>query len=96
MSDLTSTNLQELGSDAAVAVAGMPADDVVVRYGEDSTGAPAYFFFFVFDDQASRDKVGALRSALGQRVRDSLISQHDDVYPYIQVLNRAGWEKLGV
>lgn len=96
MRTLEPTDLIKLARDAARAVAGVNAEDVAVRAGEDSTGYPSYFFFMVVDRDHAPADFSLFRTRLSQKIRDDLLSREDSHYPFVQILSRSDWDTLKV
>jgi hypothetical protein len=93
MSESTTADLEQLGRDAAVQLAGADAIEAVeVVPGYDGE-RPVYYFRFLIDAGRSRQRIGLLHIRLGQRLLDELIARSDDHYPEIRLLSRADWDK---
>lgn len=94
MSQPTARQLEHLAQAAAQAVYGAGAvERVVVEEREDSTGAPAYYFSFVVKDPLRGPDPGHRRADLRLRLRDALLARGDEHYPFIEVLDPAGWAR---
>ena len=90
----TTPQLEHLAQAAAQAVYGDAAvERVAVEEREDSSGAPAYYFSFVVKDPLGGPAPGHRRSDLRLRLRDALLAQGDEHYPFIEVLDPAGWAR---
>jgi hypothetical protein len=94
MNQITTSDLEKLGRDAACEVAGPSAfEHVAVEAGGDFDNRPVYIFSFVIDQDRARDRPGAVRIALGQKLRDALDALGDEHYPTIRILSREDWDK---
>ncbi len=95
MREIEEEELAALGREAAAQVPGLgTVDRVKVRYGQDSTDLPAYFFTFLIERDRDRQQGGLPRARLVQKLRDELIARDDDHYPIVTVLNQADWETV--
>lgn len=96
MARLSGSELEQIGLEAAKGVVGAGAvEEVEVVAGLDTSDEPAYFFSFLVDQGEHRQSSGLLWTRLGQKIRDALIEQGDDSYPYVRVLSRQDWESRG-
>jgi hypothetical protein len=87
-------DLEQIGRDAAAAVAGAEnVEAVEAREIEDWTDKPAYFFSFLIEQDRDRLGPGVLRTRLAQRLRDELTARGDYRYPLVQIINRDDWGK---
>ena len=95
MREIAEDELATLGREAAAQVPGLgTVDRVKVKFGQDSTDQPAYFFTFLIDRDRDRRQGGLPRARLVQRLRDELIARDDNHYPIVTVLNQADRETL--
>jgi hypothetical protein len=86
--------LEQIGRDAAAAVAGAEnVEAVEAREIDDWTEKPAYFFSFLIEQDRDRLGPGLLRTRVAQRLRDELIARGDYRYPLVQIINRGDWDK---
>jgi hypothetical protein len=81
----TMSRLMSVGRDAAKAV-GFSDVKLKVEEKSDSTGNPAYFFKFRLQPSDSFD--GKIRMRLSKELRDRLLRQGDERYPFIEVDQR--------
>ena len=85
-----------MGLEAVRSVAGIDAERIRVRVGEDSSGEPSIFFLIVMDQDKAAVGSGLLRIRIGQRLRDMLLERHDERYPFVQFLSRSDWDRASV
>jgi hypothetical protein len=83
--------LEEIGRAAARAVAGGTVRDLKVRSGADASYDPAYYLTFVADRETIRRPEISVRIA--HRVRDALLEQDDETYPYISLVSQEEWDR---
>ena len=94
MNEDIATDLAKIGRDAARQIAGEgTVERVEVVSGEDFDGDPVYHFWFLFDQDRSRERPGLVRIRLIQTLRDELIARGDERLPVIHMLDRADRDK---
>jgi hypothetical protein len=87
-------DLEQIGRDAAAAVAGAEnVEAVEAREGEDWTDKPAYYFSFLIEEDRDNLRPGLLQMRIARKLRDDLTGLGDYRYPFIQIMNRRDWEK---
>ena len=92
--ETTIAEVTSLGRSAAEAVIGAGVvDEVVVRAGEDSSGDPAYRFYFRIRADAEQPTTLAY-VRLSQQIRDDLLAIRDEHYPYVTLLGHADWSRI--
>jgi hypothetical protein len=94
MTGTIEVELEELGRAAAEQVAGPDAvEQVEVRWGEDASDRPVYYFSFLIDQDRARQRAGLVRTRLLQKLRDDLVARGDGRYPVIRILSREDWDR---
>jgi hypothetical protein len=94
VSQTSTTDLSQLGREAAQHVAGVgEIEKVSVSFGHDSADQPALYFSFLIDQGQDRQRTGVVHTRLIQKLRDALLARGYEQYPIVRVLSRADWER---
>lgn len=87
-------DLEQIGRDAAAAVAGAEnVEAAEAREIADWTETPAFFFSFLIDQDRDHLDPALLHMKVARRLRDMLTARGDYRYPFIEILNRTDWDK---
>ena len=94
MNQMSTVDLPLLGREVAQRVAGVgEVEEVWVSLGQDSTDQPAVYFSFLIDQGQDRQQAGLIRTRLLRGLRDELLARGYEHYPFVQILDRADWER---
>lgn len=89
MAQLPIHRIEEIGLAAARAIAGGKVRAIRVRPALDSADEPAYFLSFLSEtSQTGRPEV---LLDIAHKVRDELIENGDESYPYIRLVTQDEW-----
>ena len=74
-----------IGAQAAIEVIGN-VGRVEVAPGINGQGDPSYDFMLRIDQNQDRTKAMRLQTRLRQKIRDLLIAENDERYPYVRII----------
>jgi hypothetical protein len=83
---LSHERLADIGRKAATEIIGN-VDKVEVDTGVNEEGQPAYYFQLYVDQGGDKAKATLLRTRLRQKIRDLLIDEKDERYPYVRFMD---------
>ena len=87
---LSEDRLREIAADAAGSV--FPPErigDISASVGVSFSGEDAYHFVVHLDQVHDRDEAADMRIELRIAIRDRLLAEGDETYPYVRILSRA-------
>ena len=82
---VTHERLVSIGMEAAKEIVGNVAN-VDVASAANEYGHLSYYFELHVDQNPDRTLATSLRTKLRQRIRDLLIAENDDNYPYVRII----------
>ena len=77
--------LLSIGAEAATEIIGN-VGRVDVAPGINEQGDPSYYFKLQVDQDRDRMQAMLLRTRLRQKIRDLLIAENDERYPYVRII----------